>query len=81
MLFLFIVYIMTALPNSEGKLPTYTNELIETIILKLISSDNYYTSGDDDILFIKIGSNKVLVLEYTYHINRNVFQNCTINEN
>ena len=54
---------------------------IETILLQLNSSNNYYTSGDDDILFIKIGSNKVLVLDYTYHINRNIFQNYTINEN
>ena len=31
--------------------------------------------------FIKIGSNKILTLDYTYHINRNIFQNYTINEN
>ena len=45
------------------------------------SSNNYYTTGDDDIIFIKIGSNKVLLLDYTYHINRTIFQNYTINEN
>ena len=28
--------------------------------------------------FTKIGSNKILLLEYTYHINRNIFQNYTI---
>ena len=72
---------MTTLTNSEGKVLTYTNELIETILLQLHSSNNYYTSGDDDILFIKKGSNKVLVLDYTYHINRNIFQNYKINEN
>ena len=72
---------MTTLTNSEGKVLTYTNEFIETILLQLNSSNNYYTTGDDDILFIKIGSNKVLVLDYTYHINRNIFQNYTINEN
>ena len=59
---------MTALTNSAGKVLTYTNELIETIPLQLNSSSNYYTSRDDDVLFIKIGSNKVLVLDYTYHI-------------
>ena len=74
-------YIMTTLTNSEGKVVTYTNELMETILLQLNPSNNYYTSGDDDILFIKIGSNKVLILDYTYHINRNTFQNYTINEN
>ena len=52
-----------------------------TILLQLNSINNYYTSGDDDILFIKIGSGKVLVLGYTYHMNRNIFQNYTINEN
>ena len=55
---------MTTLTNPEGKVLTYTNELIVTILLQLNSSNNFYTSGDDDILFIKIGSNKVLVLGY-----------------
>ena len=63
---------MTTLTNSEGKVSTYTNGLIGTIILQLNSSNNYYTSGDDDTLFIKIGSDKVLVLDYTYHINKNI---------
>ena len=61
---------MTTLSNSQGKVLTYTNELIETILLQLNSSNNYYTTGADDILFIKIGSTKVLLLDYTYHINR-----------
>ena len=72
---------MTTLTNSEGKILNYTNELIETILLHLNSSNNCYTTGDDDIIFIKIGSTKVLLLDYTYHINRNIFQNYTINEN
>ena len=72
---------MTTLTNSEGKVLTYANELVEAILLQLSSNNNYYTSGDGDIIFIKIGSNKVLVLDYTYHINRNMFQNYTINEN
>ena len=72
---------MTTLTNSQGKVLTYTNELIETILLQLNSSNNYYTTGDDDIKFIKIGSTKVLLLGYTYHINRTIFQNYTINEN
>ena len=72
---------MTTLTNSEGKVLTYTNEPIETILLQLKSSNNYYTTGDDDILFIKIGFIKVLILDYTYHINRTIFQNYIINEN
>ena len=44
---------MTTLTNSEGKVLTYTNELVETILLQLSSSNNYYTSGDDGIIFIK----------------------------
>ena len=72
---------MTTLTNSEGKVLTYTNEVIETILLQLNSSNNYYTSGDDDIIFIRIGSTKVLLLDYTYHINRTIFQNYNINEN
>ena len=60
---------------------TYTNEFIETIILQLNSSNNDYTPGDHDIIFIKIGSTKVLLLDYAYHIHRTIFQNYTINEN
>ena len=72
---------MTTLTNSEGRIINYTNEFLETILLQLNSSNNYYTTGDDDVIFIKIGSNKVLLLDYTYHINRNIFQNYIINEN
>ena len=72
---------MTTLTNSEGKVLNYTNEFIETILLQLNSSNNHYTTGDDDILFIKIGSNKVLILDYTNHLNTNIFQNYTINDN
>ena len=61
---------MTTFTNSEGKLLTYTNELLEAILFQLNSSINYYTSGEHDIIFIKIGSNKILILDYTYHINR-----------
>ena len=61
---------MTTLTNSQGKVLTYTNAFIETILLQLNSSNNCYTTGDDDIIFIKIGSNQVLLLDYTYHINR-----------
>ena len=72
---------MTTLINSEGKFLTYTHEFIETIPLHLNPSNNYYTTGADDIIFIKNGSTKVLLLDYTYHINRTIFQNYTINEN
>ena len=72
---------MTTLTNSEGKALTYTNEFIETILLQLNSSNNYYTSGDDGVLCIKIGSHKVLILNHTHHVNRNIFHNYSINEN
>ena len=65
-----ILYIMTTLTNSEGQVLSYTNEFIETSLLHLNSSNNYYTPGDDDVLVIKIGSTKALLLDYTYHINR-----------
>ena len=76
-----LLYKMTTLTSSEGKVLTYTNGFIETFLLHVSSRNNYYTTGDGDILFIKIGSNTVLVLEYTYRINRNIFLNFTINEN
>ena len=72
---------MATLTNSEGQIVTYTNEFIETILLQLNSSNNYYTTGDDDIIFIKIGSTRALLLDYTYHINITIFQNYNINEN
>ena len=65
---------MTTLTNSQGKILNYTNASIETIVLQLNSSNNCYTTGDDDIIFIKIGSTKVLLLDYTYHINRAIFR-------
>ena len=43
---------MTALTNSEGEIVTYTSEFLETILLQLNSSNNYYTTGDDDAIFI-----------------------------
>ena len=60
---------MTTLTNSEGKVLTHTNDLVETILLQLNHSSNYYTSGDDYVEFIKIGSTRVVLLDYTYHIN------------
>jgi len=72
---------MTTLTNSEGLVINYTNEFLDTILLQLNASNNYYTTGNDNIIFIKIGSNKILLLDYTYHINRNIFQYYTINEN
>ena len=72
---------MTTPTNSLGNILNYTNELIERILLQLNSSNDYYTTGDDYILFIKIGSTKVLLLDYTYHINRTIFQNYNIKEN
>ena len=56
---------MTTLTNSEGKMLTYTNEFIETILSQLNPSNNYYTTGDEDIMFVKIGSTKVLLFDYT----------------
>ena len=60
---------------------TYTNEIVETILLQLNPSNNYYTSGDDDVLFIEIGSNSLLISDYTYHTNKNIFQNYSIHGN
>ena len=49
--------------NPEGIAITHTNGLLETILVQLNSSSTYYTSGGNYIMFIKIGSNKVLVLD------------------
>ena len=65
---------MATLTNSQGKVLTYTNKFIETVLLQLNSSNNYYTTGDDDIIFVKIGSAKVLLLGYKFHINKTVFK-------
>ena len=43
---------MTTLTNSEGRILNYTDEFIETILLQLNPSSNYYTTGDDDVIFI-----------------------------
>ena len=54
---------MTTLANSEGRDLTYTNDFLETISLQHNSSNTYYTAGENDIIFIKIGSNKILLLD------------------
>ena len=72
---------MTTFKNSEGLVITHTNDFLETILLQLNPSNNYYTSGEHDIIFIKIGSNRLLFLDHTYFTNRNIFQNYSINEN
>ena len=44
------------------------------MLLQLNSSNSYYKSGEHDSIssfLIKIGSNKLLILDYTYHVNRN----------
>ena len=72
---------MATLTNSEGLIITHTNGLLETILLQLNASSTYYTSGENGVVFIKTGSNKVSLFNYTYHITRNIFQNYTINGN
>ena len=49
---------MTTLTNSEGYVINYTNEFLEAILLQLNASNSYYTTGDNHVIFIKIGSNK-----------------------
>ena len=68
---------MTTFTNSEGLVITHTNGFLETILLQLNSNNNHYTSGEHDIIYIKIGSNQLLISEYIYFINRNIFQNYT----
>ena len=77
--FFIISCIMTGLTDSEGKVLNYTGGFIEAILLQLNSSNNYYTTGDDEVTFIKIGLNKILLLYYTYHMKISL-QNYTINE-
>lgn len=72
---------MIELTNSEGLLMSYTTDFIETILLQLISSNSYYINGDNEIIFIMISRNKILILDYTYHINKTIFHNYIINEN
>ena len=45
---------MTTLTNSEGRVLTYTNDFSETTLSQLNSSNNYYTSGEHNIIIIKI---------------------------
>ena len=75
---------MTGLTNSESKALSHTTELIESVPLQLVSINNYYTTNDDDVIYIyiyQIGYNKVLLLYYTSHTDRNIFHNYTINGN
>ena len=42
---------MTTLTNSEGRVLKYTNELLEIVLLLLNSPNNYYTTGEHNIIF------------------------------
>ena len=44
------------------------------------ASNIYYTTGENDIIFIEIGFNNILILDYTYPVNKHIFQNYTIHE-
>ena len=68
----------TTLLNSEGYTHNYTNEQLELILVGLSSSNTYYTNGKNDIIFVKLDTSRLLLLDFTYHINRNIFQNYTI---
>ena len=63
---------MTTFTNPEGLAITHTNEFLETILLQLSSSNNYYTSGEHDIICIEIGSNKIL-LYYRLSLSTAIF--------
>ena len=64
---------MTTFTNSEGLVITHTNGLLTSMLLQLNSSNTYYTSGEHAIIYmciyiyiyLKIGSNKVLLSYYT----------------
>ena len=71
---------MTTLTNSEGEILTYTNAFIETILLQLIQVINITQLGMAILYLLKSVFNKVLLLVYTYHMNRTTFQNYTIHE-
>ena len=52
------IYIMTTITNSEGRVLTYTNDILDIILLQSNASNNYYARAEHNITFIKIGSNK-----------------------
>ena len=64
---------MTTFTNPEGLAITHTNEFSETVLLQLSSSNNYYTSGEHDIICIEIGSNKILILYYRLSLSTEMF--------
>ena len=60
---------------------THTSEFPEAILLQLSASSIYHTSGENDIILLKVGSDEVLILVYTFHTDRHIFQNYTLNDN
>ena len=48
--------------DSEGPVMTHTNDFLETILLQLNASNTYYTTGANNSIFIKTGSNKLLLV-------------------
>ena len=44
---------MKTFTHPEGKISTYTNELLEAILIQLNSSNNYYAPGEHDIILYR----------------------------
>ena len=69
---------MITFTNSKGKVFNYTETELNNILASLNSGDISYYKVRHDIIFIKINSNLLLIFDYTFNINRIIFNNYDI---
>ena len=60
--------------NSLGVTITFTETELISILTNLSSSNAYFTSGLNEILFIRISQGKLLLIDLNDNINRKLFE-------
>jgi len=60
--------------NSKGLTIQYTNNDLDLILTELTTHNTYYTSGNNDIIYIMLGSGYLLIIDSSSTVNRKLLQ-------
>ena len=53
---------------------TFTKIELDKILLELNVYNSYYVSGNDDIIFVRLSQNSLLILDYEFMFNVKLFE-------
>ena len=53
---------------------TFTEIELDKILLELNAYNSYYVSGNDDIIFVRLSQNSLLILDYEFMFNVKLFE-------